>query len=237
VNVTSLGAGLDAIRYHDQLASNWDRRYQKTSFRARLVALAEGLDGKDLVGTEWLDAGCGTGTLSRWLAERGCAVLGVDAAPNMIRSAVTLANCGISPGSLRFQQVETIARLPMDSHCADGILCSSVLEYVPDPKACLTEFARVLRPRGILVVSVPSAHSVIRRAQIMCNRVGQLLGKEWVPYLSYSKNEYSHPEFERMLQGRDFCLEKALSFGGPLPRWVQRTHAWGPLLMFVARKL
>lgn len=237
MNATSPGAGLDAIRYHDLLASNWERRYQKASFRTRLVALAECLDDKHLSGTEWLDVGCGTGTLSRWLAEHGCAVLGVDAAPRMIRSAATLANSGIIPGSLRFQQVETIARLPMDSNSADGILCSSVLEYVPDPDTCLAEFARVLRPRGILVVSVPSAHSVIRRVQVACSRVGRLFGKDWVPYLRYSNHQYSRPEFEGMLRSRDFRLERAIQFGGPLPRWMQRMHAWGPLLMFVARKV
>jgi 2-polyprenyl-6-hydroxyphenyl methylase/3-demethylubiquinone-9 3-methyltransferase len=237
VNVTSFGPALDAIRYHDRLASDWDRRYQKASFRARLVALAECLDGKDLSGTKWLDAGCGTGTLSRWLADRGCAVLGVDAAQNMINSAAMLASCGSGSGLLRFQRVETIACLPLDSHSADGILCSSVLEYVPDPEACLTEFARVLRPGGMLVVSVPSAHSIIRRAQIACKLVGQLVGKNWVAYLNYSKHQYSRLEFERILIRQTFCLERAVPLGGPLPRWMQRTQTWGPLLMFSARKL
>ncbi len=195
MNVTRLRAGLDAISYHDRLANNWERRYQKTSFQARLVALAECLDSEDLSGT------------------------------------------GASHGRLRFQHIETIARLPRDSNSADGILCSSVLEYVPDPEACLTEFARVLRPGGILVVSVPSAHSVIRRAQITCNRVGQILGANWITYLSYSKNQYLHQEFERVLDSRGFCLERAVPLGGPLPRWMQRTHTWGPLLMFSARKL
>jgi 2-polyprenyl-6-hydroxyphenyl methylase/3-demethylubiquinone-9 3-methyltransferase len=237
VNVTSLGAGLDAIRYHDRLASDWDGRYQKASFRARLVALAECLDGEDLSGTEWLDAGCGPGTLSRWLAKRGCAVLGVDAAPNMIHTAAMLADSGTSPGRLRFQRVKTIARLPLDSHSADGILCSSVLEYLPHPEACLTEFARVLRPRGVLIVSVPSTHSVIRRAQITCNRVGHLLGKNWFAYLNYSTHQYSRLEFERMLERQRFCLKRVVPFGGPLPRWMQRTNTGGPLLMFSARKL
>jgi 2-polyprenyl-3-methyl-5-hydroxy-6-metoxy-1,4-benzoquinol methylase len=237
VNATLFGPGLDAIRYHDQLAGDWEQRYEKASFRARLVALAECLDGEDLVGTEWLDAGCGTGTLSRWLAERGCAVLGVDAAQNMINTAASLANCGGNSGLLRFQSVETIARLPLDSHSAGGILCSSVLEYVPDPEACLTEFARVLRPEGILLVSVPSADSMIRRAQIACNRVGQLIGKTWVAYLNYSKHQYSRLEFERTLMRRGFCVNRAVPFGGPLPRWVQRMPAGGPLVMFSARKL
>src|SRR5438552_1656085 len=115
-------------------------------------------------------------------AERGCRVLGVDAAPKMITAAAALANSESGSGLLRFQHVETIAQLPLDSHSADGILCSSVLEYVPDPEACLTEFARVLRLGGILVVSVPSAYSLIRNVQITCYRVGQFVGKDWVAY-------------------------------------------------------
>jgi 2-polyprenyl-3-methyl-5-hydroxy-6-metoxy-1,4-benzoquinol methylase len=237
VNAASYGSALDAVRYHDQLASDWDERYQRTSFRGRLVALAECLDGKNLSGAQWLDAGCGTGTLSRWLAERGCSVLGLDAAPHMISSAAALASSGDDLGFLRFQRVETIARLPLDSHSADGILCSSVLEYVPDPKVCLTEFARLLKSEGILVVSVPSAHSVIRRAQMTCNEAGHLVGKNWFAYLNYSRHQYSLLEFERILECQGFCVEKALSFGGPLPRWLQRARAIGPLLMFVARKV
>jgi ubiquinone/menaquinone biosynthesis C-methylase UbiE len=237
VSVTSFEPELDAIRYHDRLASDWDERYQKASFRARLVVLAECLDGKDLTGTEWLDAGCGTGTLSRWLVEHGCSVLGIDAAPKMISSAATLAKSVNHPGGLRFQQVETIERLPLDSNSVDGILCSSVLEYVQDPEAGLAEFARVLRPGGILIISVPNAHSVIRRVQVTGRRVGRVFGKDWVLYLRYSKNQYSRSEFQRMLKSHTFCLERVLSFGGPLPTWVQRTLAWGPLLMFAARKI
>ena len=237
VSVTSCGSVLNAITYHDQLAKDWDGRYRKASFKARLAALAECLDGKYLSGTEWLDAGCGTGTLSRWLAERGCSVLGLDAAPKMIGLAAMLANSGIGPGRLRFQEVETISRLALDKHSVDGILCSSVLEYVSDPDACLTEFTRVLRPGGILVISVPSTHSIVRRAQITCNRVGRLLGKSWVTYLNHSRHQYSRSKFERILESHDFHPEKVLAFGGPLPRWTQRTHAVGPLLMFVARKV
>ncbi len=236
MNVT-LGAALDAITYHDQLAGTWEQRYQKPSFKARLAVVSECLQGRDLSGTEWLDAGCGTGTLSRWLADQSCTVLGVDAAPSMINAAVTLASSAADCGPLRFQLVETIARLPLNSHSADGVLCSSVLEYVPDPEACLTEFARVLRPGGILLVSLPNAGSLIRRSQIGYNRLGQFFGRNWVVYLSHSKNQYSSSQFERVLLNRGFGLDRALPFGGPLPRWMQRVQTLGPLLMFRARKL
>jgi 2-polyprenyl-3-methyl-5-hydroxy-6-metoxy-1,4-benzoquinol methylase len=235
-NVT-FGAALDAVTYHDQLARGWEQRYQKPSFRSRLDVLAECLENLDLQGTEWLDAGCGTGTLSRWLADQGCSVFGVDAAPNMISAAVTLANPVANGRLLNFQLVETIARLPLNTHSLDGILCSSVLEYLPDPNVCLTEFARVLRPGGILLVSLPNASSFIRRSQITYRRLGQFCGRNWAAYLNHSRNQYSSSEFERVLLYQGFGLHRVIPFGGPKPRWMQRTRTLGPLLMFTATKL
>ena len=77
----------DAITYHASLANEWERRYRKRSFQMRQTVLQKSLDGRELDGTFWLDAGCGTGTHSRWLAARGCSVIGVDAASEMVTAA------------------------------------------------------------------------------------------------------------------------------------------------------
>ena len=236
MTTTAIGIGQDAIAYHDRLAINWEARYRKDSFGSRLAALAECLKDRELEGAEWVDAGCGTGTMSRWLAGRACSVLGVDAAPQMVETAAALARSGDPRGSLRFELVETIARLPLASHSADGILCSSVLEYVPDPAACLVEFARVLRPEGTLVVSVPNADSFIRRLQIICKRSCRLLGRDLFPYLKYSKHQYSRAQFERLIISQGFQVDKVVVLGGPIPRWAQRTSLSGSLLMFSATR-
>src|ERR1700704_4181736 len=77
----------DVVAYHGKLAADWEERYQKRSFQARIQVLEECLQGRNLAGTQWLDAGWGTGTLSRFLAEKGCSVVGLDAAPRMIEHA------------------------------------------------------------------------------------------------------------------------------------------------------
>ena len=198
--------------------------------------LAECLQARDLAGGSWLDAGCGTGTLSRLLAERGCRVLGVDAAMEMVEAAGQLARGGDRSIQLKFEQVETIARLPVVSNSCDGVRCSSVLEYVSDVEACLKEFARVLRPGGLLLVSVPNRHSMVRLTQAGCHRLVKWLGQRWVAFLDYSCNKYSVDQFERKLAACGFCSEKVVAFGSPLPKWAQRSRYGGSLLMFVARR-
>jgi 2-polyprenyl-6-hydroxyphenyl methylase/3-demethylubiquinone-9 3-methyltransferase len=138
---------------------------------------------------------------------------------------------------LSFVRVSTLARLALDDSSLDGILCSSVLEYLPDPGACLTEFARVLKPRGLLLVSVPNRDSIARRLQLACHHLGGLLGQSWCKFLNYSRHQYSSAEFNRLLVHAGFTDEKVMPFGGPLPRLAQRSRHWAPLLMFVAQKI
>jgi 2-polyprenyl-3-methyl-5-hydroxy-6-metoxy-1,4-benzoquinol methylase len=227
----------DAIAYHASLAGEWEQRYRKRSFQMRHNVLLNALQGWEVSGTLWLDAGCGTGTLARWLASRGCSVLGVDAAFEMVAAANQSAESQDYSDRLRFVRVQTIARLALDDHLLDGILCSSVLEYVPDPSACLTEFARVLKPGGLLLVSIPNRNSVARQMQLACHRLGALLGQRWCKFLEYSHNQYSRLEFERLLQQAGFSGEKLLPLGSPLPGLAQRSRHWAPLLMFVAQKM
>lgn len=46
-------------------------------------------------------------------------------------------------------------RFPFEDASFDCVLCSQVLEHVPEPDAFLREIARVLRPGGQLVLTVP----------------------------------------------------------------------------------
>lgn len=46
-------------------------------------------------------------------------------------------------------------RLPFPDASFDRIICSEVLEHVPDPELVLAEIARLLKPGGIFAASVP----------------------------------------------------------------------------------
>jgi SAM-dependent methyltransferase len=45
--------------------------------------------------------------------------------------------------------------VPLAADSVDAVICAELLEHVPDPRAVLGEVARVLRPGGVLLISVP----------------------------------------------------------------------------------
>ena len=48
-----------------------------------------------------------------------------------------------------------ITRLPFPDNCFDIVICSEVLEHIPDHAKAMSELVRILRPGKILAVSVP----------------------------------------------------------------------------------
>src|SRR5690348_1313915 len=140
----------DAIAFFDRLADGWDERYRKNNFRARLELLNR-MVAAPQGGKLWLDAGCGTATVARWLMrERGARVVAIDASTRM------LANAGRVDGSA-FLCCSDATNLGVRSGVFDAVVCLSVLEYVERPPALLAELGRVLKPGGTLIISVPHA--------------------------------------------------------------------------------
>jgi SAM-dependent methyltransferase len=95
-----------------------------------------------------LDAGCGTGRITRYLADRGCAAEGVDISSGMITAA-----CGAHP-DLTFA-VASISDLPYRAGTFAGVLLwYSTIHTPPDQlPRIFAETVRVLRPGGHLLVA------------------------------------------------------------------------------------
>lgn len=57
----------------------------------------------------------------------------------------------------RVDILSDITAIPEPDGSFDAILCSEVLEHVPDPQSALNEFTRLLRPGGRLILTAPLA--------------------------------------------------------------------------------
>jgi len=99
-----------------------------------------------------VDVGCAFGYGTAALTGTGRSrrrVIGVEPDPAHIREAAR-----------RYPSVPILqgdaGQLPLDDGAMDAVVMLDVLEHVPEPDAVLAEAHRVLRPGGVLVLSVPN---------------------------------------------------------------------------------
>lgn len=100
-------------------------------------------------GSRILDAGCGTGNLSRQLLLEGYQVSAVDSSPSMLARAVN--KC---PG-VGFCRADLEKPLQFETSSFDAVTCSNVLYTLREPEAAIREFRRILRPGGRLILTNP----------------------------------------------------------------------------------
>ena len=62
-------------------------------------------------------------------------------------------------GTLKLIQSD-LTRLPFKDGTADKIICSEVLEHIPDWGSAIKEFSRVLRSKGEIIISTPNVYSM-----------------------------------------------------------------------------
>jgi len=143
--------------------------YAAADFHASDQAMVErlaGLCGND-PGPLLVDLGCGPGNISFLLARRfpRAAVLGLDGAPRMLRTAEQrLAAEPALAGRLRFEQ----ALLPLAAGFSAGgfsaVLSNSLLHHLHDPLGLWTSVARLAAPAAFVYVQdlrrPPSAAAV-----------------------------------------------------------------------------
>ena len=102
-------------------------------------------------GARSLDIGCGSGTYSTWLAERGARVVGVDLSSTMISLARARAReRGIE---LELCVADISKPLPFGEAEFDLIFTATALHYVENLGNALKEIAKAMKPGAQLVAS------------------------------------------------------------------------------------
>ena len=123
-------------------------------FAGRRCLLAEVIDCLALPPTaRVLDVGSGTGANLRLLNGLGFAdVTGLDASDEAVRFCAEKHLCSVGQGD--------VCALPFPDAAFDLVLATDVVEHIEDDDKALAELARVLRPGGRALLTVPAFPSL-----------------------------------------------------------------------------
>lgn len=203
------------------LSAGIDRRWRRRAVRR------SGIGGGALV----VDACCGTGDLSLEFAAAGARVVGVD----FTREMVSLA-----PPKVTADHAHTVfahgdaLRLPVQSACADVVSVAFGIRNLSDAHAGLREFARVVRPGGLVLVLEfsPPPRGWFGRVyafyfQHVLPRIGGWISgdAQAYRYLPRTVSAWPEPEeFRRWMEraGLEQCGHESLSFGIASLHWGRR---------------
>ena len=230
MNPTDITAG---ARYHEALADNWSAGYGRGGFQKRMRFMEQRLRASVRPGSQWLDLGCGSGILCDILQTCGARGEGVDGSPRMVE----MANQGKAArdGAFTFRIIESIERSGCADAAFDGVLCSSVIEYVDAPDQALDEIGRVVKAEGSLVLTVAHSRSAVRLAQRVLRALFRLVGRDRFSYLSVSRVTYTRAGITAALRARGWQVQEVAQFDPVLPRALLPVLP-GSLLAVVAKK-
>jgi SAM-dependent methyltransferase len=152
----------NAVSFYSDIAADFDDSYRYDPNRQeRLQVWNHFIDrfAAD-VGLAY-DLGCGSGILACDLARRGTEVVGVDGAPGMLAIARRRAReAGLD--NVIFRQHTLPIQDPESWRQADAVISSSALEYLDSLPDALASIHHLLRPGGVLILSISNRDSLSR---------------------------------------------------------------------------
>ena len=188
-----------------------------------------------------LDMGCGTGEIAAAISQRGYPVTACDFAEEMM---------AVARGNYARTSVDWVClepdwkALPFANGSFDGIVASSVFEYLDDVPRVAAELSRVLRPEGVLLATVPNPCNSVRkfearlRSMPWVRQLSSALGRvqridSYAAYLRLSRNRFAAQEWQSVLAAAHFAPLDERDFSEEA--W--RRQARAPLVLLAVKKV
>lgn len=230
------------VRTHfNHKAARWRSKYgQAGSLNSRLERFTVRLSQLCPPPGRVLDFGCGTGEIAAAIEEMGYRVAACDIAEKMIE----IARRTHDGSGVEWVCVNPDWRvLPFADRTFDAIIASSVFEYLVEVQHAATELSRVLRPEGILLLSVPNPFSYVRRIEgllhsaVLNERLPGLLHKvprieSYASYLQLSRNRLGGEWWLSVLSSARFAALDESDFSEE--SW--RGQAKEPLILLAVKR-
>ncbi len=164
-----------------------------------------------------LDLGCGSGWLADLCAGTGASIIACDLAPS-----------GVSAARTRFPQAADylatdVYAVGLTSESVDAVVLSEVVEHLEDVVGGLQQAARVLRPTGRLIVTVPYRETILQHLCIHCN--------EMTPANAHL-HSFDQLHLSALLQEAGLCVTRTRVMGNKIlelarmPHWTRWWPQW-----------
>lgn len=115
-----------------------------------------------------LDAGCGNGYLFKKLEKYADRIIGIDSSKELLKFAKKKIS-RYKKSVIRHANL--LKKLPLETASFDAVIANMVLQYLPILETFVTESSRVLKPQGMLIVTVDHpAHTLFLRAQELAGK-------------------------------------------------------------------
>jgi len=96
------------------------------------------------------------------------------------------------------------ANVPFEDESFDAVYAGEIIEHLPDPRAGFTEWLRVLKPGGVIILSTPNQHRLMN----VINRAVDVINPEHISEMSYRElNAMIKEHGLRMLYRKGIYLE------------------------------
>jgi ubiquinone/menaquinone biosynthesis C-methylase UbiE len=143
---------MDSKRFFNQVAGEWDEmraRFYSENVREKAFDMARVQPGQLAA-----DLGAGTGFMTEGLLRRGLKVIAVDQSEPMLGK--------MKSKFVGFDEVEYLKgeaeNLPLPDETVEYVFANMYLHHVETPLTAIKEMARILKPKGRLVITDVEEH-------------------------------------------------------------------------------
>jgi len=193
------------------------------------VALWRAIEARALAQLDFpaplLDFGCGDGMFTEAVFGKQPGIYGCDIARGELPSA---RDSGVYALGVQFGDGHA---LPYRSGSFGSVYSNSVVEHIPDPQNVLPELGRVLRPGGLLILTVPSDqfHSLLDGVRHAPTQEAAKAYADGVDKLFAHFHYHTADEWRELMQGAGMRLVQATYYVSPAAAatWDRMNRQYG----------
>lgn len=205
-----------------------------------------------------MDASCGTGDITIELNKEGAEIVGV----NISKHEIMLARGKQKKEGLQIDFViGDLTKAPFKDEAFNEIISLDTLEHIADDQGVLQEFARILKPSGKLILSVPygatNSAKLFREQRILRKLIPRFLyanasfkGKSWLEATREDTmnamghlRDYSIDELKKKttpfleVTHHEYALRKFSSLATDITYGIKGFSVLKPFIFFIAVRL